>query len=41
LLEPVGVEQHADQERERIAAEQPVGGGVLGDAESGMPQIVP
>jgi hypothetical protein len=35
------VEHHADQQRERIATEQLVGGVVLGDAERRHTKMVP
>ena len=44
-LTQVPVQQHADKQRERVAAEQLVGGVVLGDAESrhlgSLPHAVP
>jgi hypothetical protein len=40
-LTHVLVEQHPKNERERVAAEQLVGGVVLGDAELGHPGSVP
>ena len=35
------VEQHPDQQRERVAAQQFVSGGVLGDAEGRHTEMVP